>query len=236
MIDAPMETHRFSYSLRFPEGGGLEFPLEFVCADFTLVVPARERWPAWTALDHHQCDHCPLTADTSPRCPLAVAIVDVVEATDQIVSHDTVDVEVTLPARTVKNTCSVQDALRSLMGLVIAASGCPHTAFFKPMARFHLPFSNHDETLYRVTSMYVLSQWVRKAKGLDPDRGLDALADIYANINVVNEHIMQRLQEAADKDSTRCAVALLDVFAQILPMQLDDALDELGPLFDAYLK
>lgn len=99
-----MDTLRIKYSLRFQGGGGLEFPLEFTREDFTLLVPERSYWPGWTALDRHQCEHCLLTAATSPRCPLAAAIVDVVEATEQLVSHDTVDVEVTLAARTVTAT------------------------------------------------------------------------------------------------------------------------------------
>ncbi len=231
-----MDTHRITYSLRFADGGGLVFPLEFAAGDFTLVVPQRSHWPHWTALDSHQCEHCPLTVAQSPRCPLAAAIVGVVEATDQIVSHDTVDVEVTLPARTVTQTGPAADALRSLMGLIIATSGCPYTAFFKPMARFHLPFSDQDETLYRVASMYVLSQRIRTEQGLDEDRGFDGMIDIYGNINLVNGYIVERLQEAADKDSTRNAVTLLDVFSQLVPMRLDDALDELRPFFEVYLK
>ena len=231
-----MDTHRITYSMRFADGGGVVFPLEFAAEDFTLVVPHRSHWPLWTSLDSHQCEHCPLTTAQSPRCPLAAAIVDVVEATDQLVSHDTVDVEVTLAARTVTKTGPAADGLRSLMGLIIATSGCPYTAFFKPMARFHLPFSDQDETLYRVASMYVLAQRLRREQGLDEDRGFDGMIDIYGNINLVNGYIVDRLQEAADKDSTRNAVTLLDVFSQMVPMRLEDALDELQPFFDVYLK
>ena len=104
------------------------------------------------------------------------------------------------------------------------------------MARFHLPFSDQDETLYRVASMYVLAQRIRREQGLDEDRGFDGMIDIYGNINLVNGYIVERLQEAADKDSTRNAVSLLDVFSQMVPMRLDDALDELQPFFDVYQK
>lgn len=226
------------YGLRFPGGGGLEFPLEFSEEDFTLQVPARSAWPDWTALQRHQCEHCPLTVATSPRCPLAVAIVNVVEATDQLVSHDTVEVEVEVEDadRTIVVTRPAQDALRSLMGLIIPTSGCPHTGYFKPMARFHLPFSTQEETLYRATAMYLMAQQLRRAQELDADPGFDGLADIYADMNLVNIHIAERLQDAADKDSTRNAVALLDVFAQLVPMQLDQALEDLRPLFNAYLR
>ncbi|MFH2005310.1 MAG: hypothetical protein ABI333_01870 [bacterium] len=230
-----MDNHRIHYTLRFPDGGSLEFPLEFTRADFTLVV-AQGRLPDWTLLGRHQCEHCPLDSATSPRCPLAVAILNVVEATDQLVSHDRAEVEVVFETRTLSATVPAADALRSLMGLIIPTSGCPHTAFFRPMARFHLPFSDQDETLYRVTSMYALTQRIRGARDLEMDPGYDGLAEIYANINLVNMYVVERLQEAADKDSTRNAVTLLDVFAQLLPMQLDDPLDEQLPYFDAFTK
>jgi len=231
-----MNAHQIMYTLRFPDGGSLEFPLVFTQADFTLVVAERSQWPNWTLLERHQCDHCPLDPATSPRCPLAVAILDVVEATDQIVSHDTAEVEVTLATRAITATVPAADALRSLMGLLIATSGCPHTAFFRPMARFHLPYSDQEETLYRVTSMYALAQRIRSARGLEVDAGYDGLSDIYSDINLVNMHIVERLQEAAGKDSTRNAVTLLDVFAQLVPMQLDEVLDEQLPYFGAYTK
>jgi hypothetical protein len=230
-----MDNHRIHYTLRFPGGGSLEFPLEFTRADFTLVVSERST-PEWTLLERHQCEHCPLDPASSPRCPLAVAILDVVEATDQLVSHDTAEVRVVFETRTLSATVPAADALRSLMGLLIPTSGCPHTAFFRPMARFHLPFSDQDETLYRVTSMYALAQRIRGARGLEVDPGYDGLADVYADINLVNEHVVERLREAADKDSTRNAVTLLDVFAQLVPMQLDEPLDEELPFFGAYTR
>lgn len=224
------------YGLRFPGGDGLEFPLAFSVEEFTLQVEERSAWPGWTALERHQCEHCPLTVAAAPRCPLAAAIVNVVEATDQLVSHDTVEVEVVTEARTMVVRRPAQDALRSLMGLIIPTSGCPHTAYFKPMARFHLPFSTQEETLYRATAMYLMAQQLRRAEGRDADPGFDGLVDIYADINLVNIHIAERLQEAADKDSTRNAVALLDVFAQLVPLQLEQALEDLRPLFLAYLE
>jgi hypothetical protein len=121
------------------------------------------------------------------------------------------------------------------MGLLIPASGCPDTAFLRPMARFHLPFSSPEETFYRAASMYRLAQHVRRGEGLEEDPMFAGLSEAYARLNTVNRHIALRLRAAASRDSARSAVALLDVFAQLLPMQLDEPLDELRPLFAAYL-
>jgi hypothetical protein len=102
------------------------------------------------------------------------------------------------------------------------------------MARFHAPLSGPEETLYRAASMYRLAQALRERRGLAPRPGLAGLAEIYADLNVVNRHLTERLRTACERDSALNAVVLLDVFAQLLPMQLDEPLEELEPLFAAY--
>jgi hypothetical protein len=234
--DEEMATMQIRYVLRRPDGIELELPLGFEEPDFDFVVPERETWPDWTRLEAHICSHCPLDPATSPRCPLAAALVGVVEATAELVSHDEVCAEAVVPERRIVVETTVGDALRSLMGLIIPTSGCPHTAYFKPMARFHLPFSSAEETLYRVCSMHRLAQRMRVAAGLVEDEAFDLLTRVYADVNLVNTHVAQRLLDAAGEDSSRSAVALLDVFAQLIPFQFDQAIEELRGLFGAYLR
>jgi hypothetical protein len=231
-----MTAINIKYVFRFAGGAAIEFPLEFEEPGFDLVVPERRGWPAWTALEAHKCSHCPLDAASSPRCPLAASLVDVVEGSLELVSHGSVEAEAILPDRTVSVSTNAGEALRSLMGLIIPASGCPHTAFFKPMARFHLPFSSAEETLYRACSMHRLAQQLRAEAGVAVSDGFGELAQVYADINLVNQHVVARLQDAAGEDSSRSAVALLDVFAQLIPFQFDQALDDLRALFEAYLR
>jgi hypothetical protein len=227
-----MHTVRYAFTL--PDGRRLELAFEFD-ERFELVLPPRAAWPEWTRLDFNGCDDCPLRAGAAPRCPLAASLVEVVEAAGALVSHTTVEVEVTFGGRKTTLTAPAMDALRSLMGMLIPASGCPRTAFFRPMARFHVPLSGPEETLYRATSMFRLAQHLRQSRGLAPEEGLAGLAAIYGALNVVNRHLAERLRAACEKDSALNAVALLDVFAQLLPMQLDEPLDELAVLFAAYL-
>ena len=231
-----MATMKIRYVLGFPDGAKLEFPLEFEQAEFTVVVDDRQSWPEWTRLDAHKCSHCPLDAETTPQCPLARALVPVVEATAELVSHNEVRAEAVVPERRIIVDTNVGEALRSLLGLIIPTSGCPHTAFFRPMARFHLPFSSAEETLYRVCSMHRLAQRMRVVAGLEEDEAFESLTQVYADINLVNTHVAQRLLEAAGEDSSRSAVALLDVFAQLIPFQFDQALEELRGLFGAHLR
>lgn len=223
-----------TYELAFDDGRRMAFTFRFDEESFELAPAERDRWPDWTLLGCERCEACPLD-DGIARCPLAAALVDIVEATSGIVSHEAATAIVRGAGRTVTARLPAQDALRSLMGLVIPAGGCPDTAFLRPMARFHLPFSSPEETLYRTASMYRLAQHLRRGRGLDEDPGFAGLSASYARLNAINRHLVERLRAAAVRDSAPNAVTLLDVFAQLLPMQLDEPLEELGPLFEAHL-
>ncbi len=231
-----MNAIRIEYRLRPPGEEPRRIPLDFTIDDFRMLVSDRDEWPEWTRLDHEQCDHCPLDPAGTQRCPLAARLVDIVEATGDLVSHQRLEAEVVSNERRCSFEASAGDALRSLMGLVIPCSGCPVTAFFRPMARFHLPFSSQGETLYRVCAMYRLAQHYRGEAGLEADPAFDRLSEIYKEINRVNMQVTERLRSAAGRDSSRNAMALLDVFAQLLPLSFEQAIEEMKPLFDAYLE
>lgn len=224
---------------RFRLAGREEEVVDLALDPGTLALVPSEagELPEWTALKFEQCRNCPLSAREHPRCPLAVALVRVVGMFREVVSHDEVRLEVETEERTVRQKTTAQAALSSLMGVVMAASGCPHTAWFRPMARFHLPLSSHEETVYRAAGMYLLAQYYRRRDGHVADLDLDGLRDIYEGLAVVNEGIADRLRAAIDADSAVNAVVLLDVHARILPFAIEESLDELRPLFrEAYLK
>jgi len=67
------------------------------------------------------------------------------------------------------------------MGLVIATSGCPHTLFLKPMARFHLPLASVTETIYRASAMYLTAQYFLKQDGKEVDFSLNNIRKIFAS-------------------------------------------------------
>lgn len=227
--------YQIDYVITLPSQERVEFNLEFDQA-FQLRVPPREHWPRWTELAFCRCDHCPLDPQSVPRCPTAASLVRVLEAVDGWTSFEEVEVEVRVPQRQILAKASIQDVLRSLMGLMIPASGCPYSAFLRPMARFHLPLSDVDETLYRVTSMFCLAQYLRASAGARVSDGFGGLAIIYGDLNRVNRALVERLRPVCAKDSFVNAVVLLDVFTQLLPLQFDEPLMGLSPLFLAYLE
>jgi len=192
--------------------------------------------PPWTRLDHFQCPHCPLKASSTPYCPLSLRLVPIIGKCSRLLSYDKVRVEIRSEQRCVSVSTTAQRGLRSLMGLVMATSGCPHTAFFKPMARFHLPFANDQETLYRATSMYFLAQYFVAQDGREAKFDLAGLTDIYNRMHILNTSLAQRLRGSSESDSTLNALVLLDVFTKVLPHAIRDSLRELRPLFHPYLK
>ena len=202
--------------------------------EITDPVPAES--PAWTALDFQQCPNCPLEVTTHPRCPLAVAIAGIVGRFDDVISHDAVELTVETADRRITAETTSQRALRSLLGLVMAASGCPHTAFFKPMARFHLPLASEAETLARAVGTFLTAQYLLRAGGGDGRLDLEGLDAVYREMQVVNVATAQRLRAATKTDSALNAVVLLDIYAQVVPFSIQDALPEIREPYGAYLR
>jgi hypothetical protein len=228
-----MEPATTTYRFDLPHGRRETFVLEFEPDTYRLVRPERPV-PEWAALDFERCSHCTVDGAQHAACPLAASIAEVVTKFDGVLSHHEVRLEVTTAQRTITQTTTAQRAVGSLMGLVIPTSGCPHTAAFRPMARFHLPLADPDETAYRVASMYVLAQSMKAGAGGEPDRGLDGLAAIYDEIHKVNVAVAKRLRAATQTDSSVNALVMLDVFAIDIPFSIDDTFERMRPLFRAY--
>lgn len=233
---------RYTFRLTAPsEDGTVEERVEVldVCVDeesLEMQRPADEEAPAWTELDFHKCPNCPLDAKDVPHCPLALSIAGIVERFDSVMSYDEVDVEVEMRSRVVKTRASSQAALSSLMGLVFAASGCPHTRFFKPMARFHLPFASQAATAARAVGTYLTAQYFRKLDGEAADLELEGLDAIYRNLQAVNMATAQRLRAATTKDSSLNAVVRLDMYAQAVPFFIRESLARIRGPYDPYLR
>ncbi|WP_275096697.1 DUF6901 family protein [Sedimenticola hydrogenitrophicus] len=190
--------------------------------------------PEWTELGFQQCPLCPLTGPNHPHCPVALGLADIAHRFDTIVSYDEIDLEVVTRERRVTQQTTAQRAISSLLGLIIATSGCPHTAYFKPMARFHLPLASEENTIYRAAGMYLLAQFFLRKEDSVSDPGLTGLRRIYENLHQVNLHIARRLKSATLTDSSVNAIVLLDSFTSTLPYVIEDHLDEITYLFTAY--
>lgn len=231
-----MEQLTFEYSYVFNDGREEIFTVNLDPESFDLLDLPPDELPEWTRLGFQRCFNCPLDPTYDERCPLAVSLVRLVQRMGEVTSFEPVSVEVHTGERTMSRTTSAQEGMSSLMGLLVASSGCPHTAFFRPMARFHLPFANTDETIYRAASMYLLAQYFRDREGMPADLDFEGLLDIYAEVETVNKAMAQRLRKAHHVDGGVNAIVLLDMFAKNMPVAIDDSLEALRGLFLAYLK
>ena len=204
--------------------------------DTTLQLTNKtEDKPPWTVLTFQQCPHCPLDVAGHPHCPAALHLVDVVHSFESLTSHDELEVEIRTEERIIFQKTTAQRAIGSMMGLIMATSGCPHTAFFRPMARFHLPLASEAETIYRASSMYFLAQYFRHQCQEKIDLELEGLKEIYKNIQIVNRTIAERIRAATETDSSINAVIFLDMYAKAMPYVIRDTLEEIRYLFTPYL-
>jgi hypothetical protein len=222
---------RIRYQFDLPDGSKKHLDLNFAAADFRLSNPTPVDPPFWTELKFSQCANCPLSTDEYAHCPAALHMAPAVESLKALVSFDMVGVTVTQPERTVHAETTAQQAMSSVLGLIMATSGCPWTDRLRPMARFHLPFASEAETVYRSVCMFLLA---RELVGTGEAHGFAELTDLYESLHVVNRDMSRRLGAATRTDPARNAMALLDSYTTLLPAALDSSLQELKPLFDAW--
>jgi len=191
----------------------------------------------WTKLEFNQCKVCTLSKATHKYCPVARNLSYVMLQFKDDVSYEKVKVEVTTERRITEKHASLQEGISTLMGLIMATSGCPILDKFKPMAFIHLPFSGETETIFRAISMYITAQYMRKIHNLEPDWDLKNFRDMYSAVNQINFDFAERLKLIKGRDANINALILLDLFAQAGSLSFSESwMKELDPLFAAYLK
>jgi len=225
------DAQRIRYRFDLPDGSQKFLDFSFDANDFRLSNAAPAAPPFWTDLKFNQCANCPLDAAEHPHCPAALQMASAIEPLKALVSFDAVGVTVTQAERTIFAQTTAQQAMSSVLGLIMATAGCPWTDRFRPMARFHLPFASEAETVYRCISMFLLA---RELAGTNQPHDFAALRSLYESLHVVNRDMSRRLGAATRTDPARNAMALLDAYTTLLPAALESSLAELKPLFDAW--
>ncbi len=231
-----MSTISYRYEFNFSSGRVESFTVEL---DEKSLRPLDKldpyHLPEWTRLNFCRCEGCTVDELEEPFCPAAARLEPLARKMGDVVSIDDVEVKVYTDERIVISQTSAQEGLGALMGLITASSGCPFTAFFRPMARFHQPFSSTEETFYRAASMYMLGQYYRWHNDKSVDLDLKGLHQFYDKVARVNKGLADRLRSEKREDGTVNAVVLLDMFVKSLPIMLDETLQELTPLFQSYI-
>jgi len=222
----------FRYHFVFENAQEVLFEVNLNPETLEYIPPHNQKEPDWTRLDSQPCGHCGARCEELVCCPIAVNISGVMEAFKDIESFRTTDISVETKERTYsKRGVSTQQALSSLIGIIMVTSGCEALDKLRPMVKYHLPFATIEETIYRATSMYLLAQYFRKKHGLEPDWDLSDLVHIYQKIGEVNVSICERLKMSTAKEVNVNAVIALDVFAEMISTSLEDELSRLEQLF-----
>lgn len=229
-----MEFVYIQYRIVGPGAPEVTIRLRFDPTTFESVEATPTSPPDWTALNFHQCSNCPLEATHQPRCPAALRLAPALEKCASL-APGPVQADVSTPDRNFSAQLPLARALSSLVGLIMATSGCPRTTFLLPMARFHLPFSTEDETLYRAASMYLLGQYYHAKQGLPPDIELEGLAALYKELQTVNTAMTHRLKASAAENRAAQALLSLDLFSHSLPFDIKSSLARIRRLFASYL-
>lgn len=225
------------YKFTMNDGSEELFDIELDETNLMVVsVEKEEELPNWTQLEFNKCANCTLNEVEHSHCPLASKLVDVVLPFERLVSYDTIHVEITTAERVIAQETTVQKALSSLMGLIMATSGCPHTSFFRSMARFHQPLSGLDESMFRAISSYLLAQYFMKREGMEIDFDLNGLKKIYHEMHVVNQSIVKRLAAASKTDSSLNGLVKLDMYTKAVPIVIEQSLKEMLYLFEPIIE
>ena len=228
-----MSTNHYpiQYEFSFPGGNVEKFELILDEATVSLINFNAVQRPFWAQLSHKQCKCCPLDEDKTPYCPIAVNIAELVDRFKDRLSIEECLVKCVTPERTYSKETSVTEGLYSILGIVMATSDCPVMSFYKPMARFHLPFSSTQETLFRSASVYLLQQYFEHKRGQKPDLELHELGNQLKKVQQVNTGTLARIRSVSKKDADSNAIIILDSFSQILSMAIEGSLSSLEYLF-----
>lgn len=222
------------YSYIFDDTHRVDFRVELddeVCAE----VPG-QAYPDWILLDRHRCPECTVPPGSRRTCPAALSLLPVVGAFNTRLSYEDVQLIVVRRGIKMEATIPTQNALRSLIGLLLPLSSCPIMSRLRPMAQMHLPLGTRERTSFRFLGMHLVAQYLRSLEGEQPDWQLKELSVLLAQIRSVNRHMAERLRAVTAEDAAVNGLILLDAFVDSVELCIESELERLKPLFSCYLR
>jgi len=227
----------YRYEFRLGDGSVKEFTVILEHDSLNLIFDRPENPPEWTKLEYYKCPNCPLNANDTPHCPVALSLTGLIDFFKDSYSYEEAEIVVENETRATKKKTSLQNGVSSLLGIFMVTSGCPVLSKIRPMVRTHLPFSTLEETSFRVLSTYLLAQYFNKSKGKEPDWELKKLSKIYEEILTVNKSFCQRLSHIKIKDASINALIILYSFDGYLTLKIDEhRLSNIELLCDTYFE
>lgn len=234
-LDMPSVQH-ITYKFKFEDKPEKTFDIYIESKNYDLIRRSDTPPADWTRLEKFACHNCPLSQDENEYCPIAVNLMDIIEFFSEIHSYEKVLLEVTVNDRTIVKDTSVQQGVSGVIGIVMVTSGCPVLSKLKPMARFHLPFADLEETQVRIFSFYLLAQFLRMQKGEKPDWNMDELGELYSKIRNINVNIANKITSLEKEDASINAVVVLNNFADSVTLSIDDNLEMIEPFLKEFIE
>ena len=222
--EAPLDTIFYEYIIHFPDDTIRNYRVEIGKKTRRIIHTDIEIKDAaeWTNLEYCQCDNCPLDKVEYPKCPIAHNLYSLIEIFKDRISYEGVTVEILSNQRSYKKQTTLQIALQSLFGILMAASDCPNMKFLSSMAIFHLPFASFEETILRASSFYLLKQYFQKTCNQYYDFSMDGLKKQYEAVEMVNQALLERIQSIeTEGDASLNAINTLNAFAQMFSLQYE---------------
>lgn len=210
------DEHAFSYKVQIERG--------------VLATDRASTASDWTRLDYHKCTNCPLKSSEHANCPAAVDLQSVVEDFKGLPAFRKAWTHVRTDEREYSKLVNLEVAMRSLLGVIMATSGCPILSRLKPMARNHLPFASDSEFVLRTVSMYVLRELFKQREGQQPDWELKALTRDFAELQLVNQALWHRIHDVCAGDTNLKAFLSFFSMASSMTYSLDAQLEKVRPL------
>jgi hypothetical protein len=230
------KTISISYQFKFMDGREKTIVAELDFETLALVNQPVEPLPDWTLLKFHKCSTCPLDEATSPRCPAAVGMAELVEFCKDMVSYEEVDVTVTSEARTYFKHTTMEEGVGSLIGVLMAGSACPKMSRLRPLNDSHVPFVSPSEATYRLVSMYLVAKYFQSKAGKQAEWDLNGLVGILKEVQEVKTDFFKRLNAISAKDAGRNAMVLLNNLAFIAGRSIEmNKLQRLEQIFTTAL-
>lgn len=226
--DSIFVMNKIIYNLHLKSGKDYTFEVDIDRQDCKEMAK-NEVHAFWTKLDYNQCSNCPLRVSNCMYCPVALDIEGVAKKFGDVISIEPVDVWVYTKDRSFFKNCSVQEALKSLFGLIMASGRCPILSRLKPLAYFHLPFANQDETVYHLVGSYLIKQHLLYSEGKsDPDWSLKGVEELYEQLETVNSCLMNRLRDTSNKDANLNALYLFMTLTSLIALDIGKMLETIN--------
>lgn len=223
---------QFHYQFQFANGHLKDYKIALDPDTLSLIPMASVSEPSeWVRLTYQACRNCPLKPDLYSYCPIAVNIMELVEAFKGVFSYHDCTVVCASAERTYSKKTSVMEGLSAIFGVIMATSDCPVMEFLKPMARFHLPFATIEETTVRTSSMYLLAQYFKYKDQPEIKFDFKTLEKHYSQVQLVNEGLLARINSVTSEDADKNAIVTLHSLSQFLSMEIDYSLSGLEHIF-----